>query len=238
MDAFLDPRRRNLKAAIRKLMEDGRPGSGGFDGSGKSIPATAGQEWMDAVSKLLPRKGGGPWASVLDNYLIVEEISLFWPRLGAAIVPLISGKTGMDASEKAAFAAAELLATSTFLLGACIDAARRQNLFQSILMDFQKAQQELADLRAAVEAARFEAYRSILLLEEGRTGQGLEELVRTSAKARVLFRKILGAASHFLGYRWITERIPYAGRDTKRPCVPGAGSLQIVPASDSEERSG
>jgi hypothetical protein len=146
-------------------------------------------------------------AGFLERALAVEEISAVSPSLGRSFV---EGDGGWDSGSGVGKTIAEIarsLGTASATLEACLRAAREKGLFESVLMDHQKAQSELAEIHSGLEAARLLAYRAFLLLDRGNRARGERELEPAAARAFRVSAAARNLASALLGPEWL-ERHP------------------------------
>jgi hypothetical protein len=195
MEAFFTAREKALRAGLRERLWGRRSVSGAA-----GVPA-------ESLLEGLIDDSSGP--ALFERALLLEEISLTCPRLGREMFQRMSPTTGgMVAFAGSALSAAECIGAAAFVLEACYRAALDKNLFQSVLMEAGKIQQDMADLAAGLESVRFEAYRSLRLLDRGETDQGGSELERTSGRAAALKAGILRLASDLLGKTWLRENLP------------------------------
>jgi hypothetical protein len=187
MDAFLTPGQKALRQRIRAHFLGADPGA----------------------ADLLGGLGLGPAGATgfLERALAIEEISAVSPSLGRSFA---EGDGGWDAGSgvgKTITTIARSLGTAAATLEACLRAAREKGLFESVLMDHQKVQSELAEIHSELEAARLLAYRAFLLLDRGDTARGERELEPASARAFRVSSAARSLASALLGPEWL-ERNP------------------------------
>ena len=228
IDTFLSESQRALRREIRKRLTEASSLS---EPEGNPRPVDP-NGLFQAIRKAVPdafetrEPAGKP--RLLERYLTVEETSSFSPALGMAISGLIAGTGGAKDGEEAVLSTAERLGSAVFVLEACYQAARKREAFSSTLMGPKHIQQGLADLSSGLETSRLEVYRALFLLEDGRTDQGAEELVRSQVRLNELHREIFRLASGLLSDPWLRKRLPIA--------YPGAAGPAGPKSEDADER--
>ena len=98
-------------------------------------------------------------------------------------------------------AAALNLGTAAVLIEACYEEARKRGIFGSLLLDFQKAQNELAEAAAEQALVRVQTYRALILLDGGHGKRGFQELYRAWERAEALVKKMSALASDGYGMK-------------------------------------
>jgi alkylation response protein AidB-like acyl-CoA dehydrogenase len=142
----------------------------------------------------LPAEGK---AGLLERALVIEEVSAASPELGQTLLPVAGGQDALPGTGtgEAAGEAAWTIGAASAVLASCLRAAREKGLFESTLMDYQKAQSDLAGALAGLEAARLQAYRALILLDRGDIDRGRDELGRASDCARTILGEALTLAA-------------------------------------------
>ncbi len=200
MDDFLTPGEKALRLNVRECLRQ-RPAAGG--------PGSAADEAFLASVRLRlnelgylgfpatgPADGRAGW---LESALVVEEISSVSPDLARALLAAEAGPDGRTGGEDVVAAVARDLGAAAAVLESCLEAARRRGLFESALMDYQKAQTGLADALAGLEAARLLTYRALRLMDKGEAARGREELRRASTMAAQALASARAQASGLAG---------------------------------------
>jgi len=204
MDDFLTPVEQDIREKVRGLLRPGR-GLGPAEQGRDAGPAGAGRLW-EAVG--LPAGGGrgpGPHPGLLGRALVVEEVSAASPKLGRA---LLAAWPDRSRTGEAAGELAWAIGSTAAALGAGLDAARKKGLFQSTLMGHQRAQGDLADTLAAVQALRLRAYRALRLIEKGENVRGEDELGRAAGEAAAVRDRARATLGALLGEAGLAELMP------------------------------
>jgi hypothetical protein len=188
MDAFLTPGQKALRQKIRAYFLGANPAPA-------ELPA-----WLTTAA------AGG----FLERALAIEETTAVSPSLGRPLAEDGAAGSGPSGAEKAVVEIARSLGTASATLETCFRAAREKGLFDSVLLDHQKAQSGLAEVYSGLEAARALAYRAFILLDRGETARAEKEMgpaavraARISEAARDLAFALLGpgggagAVDHF-----------------------------------------
>jgi alkylation response protein AidB-like acyl-CoA dehydrogenase len=216
MDAFLTPEQKALRQDIRDYFREAAPPD--FE-SAPADPAA-----LTAISRRLKDlgypdlPGSGPGRrrlGLIEKALIIEEVSAASPELGRAIFAAGGGPAGRSGPEDPVAEVARDIGTAAAVLSSCLGAARDKGLFESTLMDHQKAQTDLADALSGLEAARLKAYRALRLLDRGDGERGDEELRRVAGRVREILGEARALASALAGGRGPTDKI--AGQERSRP---------------------
>lgn len=215
MDAFLTPEQRELRRAARALARE-TP----LAPSGQAGPGTGGRPGpARELGKLgfpgFPAGRGRP-LRLFEAALVLEEFAACAPGRAR---PALAEPSPDDRAEpacdmQAAVEIGWLTGAASFILEGCYASARRRGLFESTLMEFRTAQQDLGDGLSALDAVRFRAYRALLLIDAGRRGSGAVELARALEGARLAFRSFETLGRRFRGDEWtqdvLRERPPAA----------------------------
>ena len=209
MDAFLTPEQKALRKDIRDHFREVAPAD--------SESAPAGPAALTAISRKLKDlgypdlPGAGPGMGrmgLIEKALIIEEVSAAAPELGRAIFAAGGGPAGRIGPEDSVAEVARDIGTAAAVLRSCLEAARDKGLFESTLMNHQKAQMDLADVLSGLEAVRLQAYRALRLLDRGDRERGDEELRRVAGRVRETLGEARALASALAGGRGLTDRIP------------------------------
>jgi hypothetical protein len=207
MDAFLTPDEMAIRRRIRDyfrnergVIEDGSSGSSSLPDPGLLL--------KDMGFSELSSVGAGGREGLLEKALIIEEVSSASPRLGRALIPARNVPEVQSGTEDLVASIAWSIGTAAAILDVCLRAAREKGLFDSTLMDHQKAQLTLGELLSGLEAARLQTYRALRLIDHGDKLRGEEELGRASGLADKIQGEARALASALLGESWVAERIP------------------------------
>ncbi len=217
---FLSKSQRALRREIRKRLKEMSSLSGPEGNPGSVDPNELFQDIRKAVPEAFRKQRCTGRLYLLERCLIVEEASFFSPALGHEISNLEAGTGGAGDGERAALSAAERLGSAAFVLEACFQAARKREVFSSILMGPKHIQQTLADLRSGLEISRLEVYRALFLLEDRKMDPGMEELTRSQVRLNELQREIFSLASRLLSESWLRKRFPMAYPGDAEPAGP------------------
>jgi alkylation response protein AidB-like acyl-CoA dehydrogenase len=202
MDAFLTPEQKALRQNIRDHLREGAP-------AGPAALTAISRKLKDLGYPDLPGAGPGMGRmGLIEKALIIEEVSAAAPELGRAIFAAGGGPAGRIGPEDSVAEMARDIGTAAAVLRSCLEAARDKGLFESTLMDHQKAQMDLADVLSGLEAVRLQAYRALGLLDRGDGERGDEELRRVAGRVRETLGEARALASALAGGRGLTDKIP------------------------------
>jgi alkylation response protein AidB-like acyl-CoA dehydrogenase len=212
MDAFLTPAQRALRQGVRDYFRERVPANPVGPSFDSGLLPALGRRLRDlGYPDFL---GSTTGEGLLERALVIEEVSAASPELGQSLLSAGGGPdarpgTGMpDPVAEAAWT----IGTTAAVLESCLGAARERGLFESTLMDYQRAQGDLAGALSGLEAARLQAYRALLLLDRGDVERGREELGRASACARRILGETRSLAA-LLGARRLPEITPEQERN-------------------------
>jgi alkylation response protein AidB-like acyl-CoA dehydrogenase len=200
MDAFLTPEERALRQEVRNFFRE-RALAGP---QSKSLDSAS----LAAISRRLKDLGhpdfldAGPGAGptgLLERALIIEEVSAASPETARALFGAAEGQHGGPGGADPAVEVARAIGTAAAILETCLRAAREKGLFDSTLMNCQKAQAELANALSGLEAERLQAYRALRLLDRGDKDRGGKELGQASARVREILDEARSLLSGLLG---------------------------------------
>jgi alkylation response protein AidB-like acyl-CoA dehydrogenase len=216
MDAFLTAEQKALRQDIRDHIREVAPADPESAPSGPAALAAISRRLRDLGYPDLPGSGPGTGRMGLtEKALVIEEVSAASPELGRAISAAGGGSAGTLGPEDAVTGVARDIGTAAAILGSCLGAARDNGLFESNLMDHQKAQMDLADALSGLEAARLQAYRALGLLDRGDEERGDEELRRAAGRVREVLNEARALSSALADGSGLTDKIP--GRERSRP---------------------
>jgi hypothetical protein len=156
-----------------------------------------------------PGGDGFPASSdVSDGVLIIEEASLYRPRLGLDLMKWwLSGKAG-SSLEMRLFRLAGIVGTAAYVFEAGAREARDRGFFESSLVGCRELQEDLAGLASGVEILRLGACRLCHLWARGERDRGEAESVPLFEKALALGREARSAALGLLGEAWTRDNLP------------------------------
>jgi hypothetical protein len=149
-------------------------------------------------------------AGVSEGVLIIEEASLYRPRLGLDLMKRwLSGEAG-SSPEKRLFRLAWIVGTAAHVFDAGAREARDRGFFESSLMGCRELQEDLAGLASGVEILRLGACRLCHLLARGEErDRGEAELALLYEKALALGREARSVALDLLGEAWTRDNLPW-----------------------------
>jgi hypothetical protein len=147
-------------------------------------------------------------AGVNEGVLIIEEASLYRPRLGLDLMKRwLSGQAG-SSPEIRLFRLARIVGTAAYVFDAGAREARDRGFFESSLMSCRELQEGLAGLASGVEVLRLGACRLCYLLARGERDRGEAESVLLYEKALALGREARSVAINLLGEAWTRDNLP------------------------------
>jgi hypothetical protein len=177
MDAFLTPEQKALRRRIHAYFQGANPET-------TKLPA-----WL----------GSAAAAGFLERALAIEEVSAVSPSLGRSLAEGGAQSGRPSGVEEAVAEIARSLGTAAATLETCMRVARDRGLFESVLLDHQKAQSGLAETYSGLEAARLLAYRAFILLDRGEEAKAERELGPAAARAARISETARDLASVLLG---------------------------------------
>ncbi len=216
MDAFLTAEQKALRQDIRDHIREVASAGPESAPSGPAALAALGRRLRELGYPDLPDPG--PRAGrmgLTEKALVIEEVSAASLELGRVISAAGGGSAGQPGPEDLVADVAGDLGTAAALIGSCLEAARNNGLFESALMDHQKAQMDLADALSGLEAARLQAYRALGLLDRGDEERGDKELRHAAGRVREVLNEARAMASDLAAEGGLTVKIP--GRERSRP---------------------
>jgi len=183
MDDFLTPGEKALKRDVREYVRQRKTAEGPGDSPDQASLAAVRQRLGELGYRGFPVSGPGDGrAGWLQSALIIEEVSAAAPGLGRALSEAAFGPDGQPGAGDAAAGVANDIGTAAAVLESCLAVAREKGLFESALMDYQKAQTALADALSGLAAARMLTYRALRLIDRGDEEKGREELRRAASR--------------------------------------------------------
>lgn len=150
------------------------------------------RDWSPLAFPLQTRK---PKGFHIAQALVIEEMAILSSPAARELVRFASESLRLSKCEKIGMAAALDIGAAAVLVDACYEEARRKGIMGSLLLDFRKVQNELADAAAELASVRVQTYRALVLLDKGKDGQGFRELCCVSERAGALITKMLKLAA-------------------------------------------
>jgi len=147
-------------------------------------------------------------AGVSEGVLIIEEASLYRPRLGLDLMKRWISGEAESSPEKRLFRLARIVGTAGYVFEAGVREARDRGFFESSLMGCRELQEGLAGLASGVEILRLGACRLCYLLARGERDRGEAESVLLYEKALALGREARSVALGLLGEAWTRDNLP------------------------------
>jgi len=200
MDAFLTPDERALRQEVRNIFREralAGPQNASFDSASLAAISRRLKE-LGHPDLLDSGPGAGP-TGLLERALIIEEVSAASPETARALFGAPEGQAGGPGGADPAAEVARAIGTAAAILETCLRAAREKGFFDSTLMDYQKAQADLANALSGLEAERLQAYRALRLLERGDKDRGDKELGHASARVQEILDEARSLLSGLLG---------------------------------------
>ena len=204
MDAFWTEDQTTLRRKARDYFC--REGEALCRGASKPSPSILRDLGISPGSDGFPAFSGS--AGVIEWVLIIEEASVYRPRLGLDLMKQwISGEAG-SSPEKRLFRLARIVGTAAHIFEAGVREARDRGFFESSLMGCRELQEGLAGLASGVEILRLGACRICYLIARGERDQAEAESVPLYEKALALGREARSVALRLLGEVWIRDNLP------------------------------
>ncbi|MBE3110161.1 MAG: hypothetical protein IMZ46_06535 [Acidobacteria bacterium] len=194
MDAFWTEEQTTLRSKARDY----------FRREGEALPSLS----ILRDLGISPGGDGFPvFSGVSEGVLIIEEASLYRPRLGLDLMNWrLSGEAGSSPEERL-FRLARIVGTAAHVFEVGAREARDLGFFESSLMGCRELQEGLAGLASGVEILRLGACRLCHLLARGDRGRGEAESVPLYEKALALGREARSVALSLLGEAWTRDNL-------------------------------